>query len=287
MTMTQALSQHRYISFTAHYTGYIWYQMGISHPVFATNKGKFLAKLVHPLESWAEKHVGGSMRTTLKQRHTMIDEHLDQLITLHPNIQILEIASGLSPRGWNFRQKYSDIDYRELDLPQMAAIKNQALQQVDQNSPEVLSVDLFTPEFAEIFALFDPTRPLVVISEGLINYFTKDMLCNLLKAISAQSQHFTELHYLSDVYPEPVKNKLAHFIWSCSRLLKWLSRSAFSFHFAAPDDAKLFIENTGFQQANIIQPQNYFSEQNSEMHEHLGDLVWMIHASSKQSKNSA
>ena len=53
--MIQSLSEHRHISFTAHYTGYIWYSMGISHPVFATRKGKFLARLVHPLESWAEK----------------------------------------------------------------------------------------------------------------------------------------------------------------------------------------------------------------------------------------
>ena len=74
--MTQQLSKHRHISFTAHYTGYIWYQMGISHPVLATAKGKTLAALVHPLESWAEKYVGGSMRTTLKQRHTMLDHQL-------------------------------------------------------------------------------------------------------------------------------------------------------------------------------------------------------------------
>lgn len=39
--MTDALSAHRHISFTAHYTGYIWYSMGISHPVFATRKGKW------------------------------------------------------------------------------------------------------------------------------------------------------------------------------------------------------------------------------------------------------
>lgn len=106
--MTESLSQHRHISFTAHYTGYIWYKMGISHPVFATSKGKFLAKLVHPLESWAERHVGGSMRTTLKQRHQMIDEHLSQLISKYPQLQVLEIASGLSPRSWNFRQKFRD-----------------------------------------------------------------------------------------------------------------------------------------------------------------------------------
>ena len=50
------LSKHRHISFTAHYTGYIWYQMGISHPALATTKGKTLAALVHPIESWAEKY---------------------------------------------------------------------------------------------------------------------------------------------------------------------------------------------------------------------------------------
>mgnify|MGYP003600105724 FL=1 len=174
--MTQQLSEHRHISFTAHYTGYIWYSMGISHPVFATSKGKMLAKLVHPLESWAEKFVGGSMRTTLKQRHSMIDQHLIQLIEQHPDLQVLEIASGLSPRGWNFRQKFPNLDYRELDLPDMARVKTHALQKIDCNSPEVLSVDLFTANFEQAFQVFDPTRPLVVISEGLINYFNKNML---------------------------------------------------------------------------------------------------------------
>ncbi len=167
--MTQSLSEHRHISFTAHYTGYIWYSMGISHPVFATRKGKFLARLVHPLESWAEKNVGGSMRSTLKQRHAMIDQHLDQLIAQHPQLQVLEIACGLSPRGWNFRTKHPEINYRELDLPDMAKIKTQALKQIDPHAPEVLTGDIFTQDFERIFQSFNPERPLVVISEGLIN----------------------------------------------------------------------------------------------------------------------
>ena len=284
--MTQQLSEHRHISFTAHYTGYIWYSMGISHPVFATSKGKMLAKLVHPLESWAEKFVGGSMRTTLKQRHSMIDQHLIQLIEQHPDLQVLEIASGLSPRGWNFRQKFPNIDYRELDLPDMARVKTQALQKIDYNSPEVLSVDLFTADFEQAFQVFDPTRPLVVISEGLINYFNKNMLLQLLHAISHYGQNFKELHYLTDIYPEPVKNKLAKFIWGCSKLLKWMSRSAFSFHFVHPQQAQSFFQQAGFEQANITQPQLYFDHQTSSLsynEQHLGDLVWMIHASIKNS----
>lgn len=285
--MSKKLSKHRHISFTAHYTGYIWYKMGISHPALATQKGKWLAKLVHPLEAWAEKHVGGSMRTTLKQRHTMIDEHLSQLIEQHPNLQVLEIASGLSPRGWNFRQKHAGIDYRELDLPDMAKTKNLALQHIDSSSPEVLSVDLFTPEFSQVFAVFDPTRPLVIISEGLINYFNKDMLAKLLLAISAQAEHFPELHYLTDVYPEPVKNRLANFIWNCSKLLKFLSRSAFAFHFKDPKEAQHFFSDHDFEQVTTQQPTHYFKAEKPTVHseEHLGDLVWMIHACHKKQRS--
>ena len=190
--MTQDLSKHRHISFTAHYTGYIWYSMGISHPVFATSKGRFLAKVLHPLESWAEKHVGGSMRTTLKQRHSIIDDQLTQLIQQHPDLQILEIACGLSPRSWNVRQKFPQINYRELDLPDMAKIKTQALQKLDSEAPEVLTADIFTHDFEKIFHTFDSKRPLVIISEGLINYFDKTLLNKLLQGMTEYRQDITK-----------------------------------------------------------------------------------------------
>lgn len=289
--MTQPLSEHRHISFTAHYTGYIWYKMGISHAVFATSKGKFLAKLVHPLESWAEKFVGGSMRTTLKLRHTMIDEHLTQLIEQHPDLQVLEIACGLSPRGWSFRQKFPAINYRELDLPDMARIKTEALKTIDTASPEVISVDLFTADFENAFKVFDQSRPLVIISEGLINYFSKDMLQQLLQAMTQYGSSFPELHYLTDIYPEPVKNRLANIIWSCSKLLKWMSRSAFTFHFVTPDEVQHFFSTAGFGKTETVQPSHYFSDmhvaqsnpaEKAMQNEHAGDLVWMIHASVKR-----
>ncbi|MGA6135222.1 class I SAM-dependent methyltransferase [Acinetobacter dispersus] len=280
--MTQQLSKHRHISFTAHYTGYIWYQMGISHPALATAKGKTLAALVHPIESWAEKYVGGSMRTTLKQRHSILDSHLKELIEQHPNLQVLEIACGLSPRGWWFRQHYPNITYRELDLPDMAATKQAALQQIESNVDEVLSVDLFTDAFAAAFEVFDPQRPLVIISEGLINYFEKPMLQQLIQAIAAYGQNFKELHYLTDIYPEPTQNKLATIIWNSSRLLKWMSRSAFSFHFKNPAEVENFFQEAGFNQVEVLQPKQFFEQATLEnTQQHLGDLVWVIQATNK------
>jgi len=290
--MAQDLSEHRHISFTAHYTGYIWYSMGISNPVFATSKGKFLAKLVHPLESWAEKHVGGSMRTTLKQRHSLIDRQLQQLIQQHPQLQVLEIACGLSPRSWNFRQQYNQIDYRELDLPDMAKIKTEALKKLDQASPEVLTADIFSQDFEKIFQVFDPKRPLVIISEGLINYFDKNLLNRLLQGINEYSQDFEQLHYITDIYPEPVKNKLASFIWNSSRLLKFMSRSAFTFHFTTPLEVQHFFSDAGFTQVEVLQPMNHLPKMdNSNViafqnpDEHGGDLVWVIHASTKKQRS--
>ncbi|AQV15226.1 class I SAM-dependent methyltransferase [Acinetobacter pittii] len=280
--MTQQLSKHRHISFTAHYTGYIWYQMGISHEALATTKGKSLAYLVHPIESWAEKYVGGSMRTTLKQRHTMLDHHLEQLIQESPDLQVLEIACGLSPRGWWFRQHYPSITYRELDLPDMAQIKQNALQQIEKNAPEILSVDLFTEAFEQAFEVFDPNRPLVVISEGLINYFDKNLLKHLIQSIGHYGATFKKFHYLTDLYPEPIKNKLASIIWNSSKLLKLMSRSSFSFHFKSPQEVKDFFKDTAFEQVTIEQPQIFFGQVSQDNHEeHLGDLVWIIHAQIK------
>ncbi|MFW6698599.1 class I SAM-dependent methyltransferase [Acinetobacter pittii] len=280
--MTQQLSKHRHISFTAHYTGYIWYQMGISHEALATAKGKSLAYLVHPIESWAEKYVGGSMRTTLKQRHTMLDHHLEQLIQESPDLQVLEIACGLSPRGWWFRQHYPSITYRELDLPDMAQTKQNALQQIEKNAPEILSVDLFTEAFAQAFEVFDPNRPLVVISEGLINYFDKGLLEHLIQSIGHYGATFKKFHYLTDLYPEPIKNKLASIIWNSSKLLKLMSRSSFSFHFKSPQEVKDFFKDTEFEQITIEQPQIFFGQVSQDNHEeHLGDLVWIIHAQIK------
>ncbi|EPG41691.1 class I SAM-dependent methyltransferase [Acinetobacter colistiniresistens] len=280
--MTQQLSKHRHISFTAHYTGYIWYQMGISHPALATAKGKTLAALVHPIESWAEKYVGGSMRTTLKQRHSMLDNQLKALIEQHPDLQVLEIACGLSPRGWWFRQHYPTITYRELDLPDMAATKQAALQQIESNTDAVLSIDLFTDAFASAFEVFDPQRPLVIISEGLINYFEKPMLQQLIQAIANYGQGFKTLHYLTDIYPEPTQNKLATIIWNSSRLLKWMSRSAFSFHFQTPAEVEQFFHEAGFNHVEVLQPKQFFQQVTLEStQQHLGDLVWMIQATNK------
>lgn len=277
-TATFPKSKHRHISFTAHYTGYIWYQMGISNAAFATRKGKILSTLLHPFETVAERLVGSSIRTTLKTRHTLLDEQLKKLIAKYPNLQVLEIAAGLSPRGWWFRSHYPEIIYRELDLPTMADIKQNALMQISSQSPDVLSADLFSHDFDQVFELFDLDKPLVIISEGLVNYFDKPLLMQLAKAIHHNGKSFKQLHYLTDLYPEPVKHPLSKLIWESSKLLKFMSKSAFTFHFTQPVEVQTFFKQAGFQQTEVIQPVLCHKKTSTYSNEHLGDLVWIVHA---------
>lgn len=272
---SQHLSPHRHISFTAHYTGYIWYQLGWSNAALASRKGHRLVTLMHPLELLMERYVGGSMRSTLRQRHTLIDRQLDRLLDQHPDLQILEIAAGLSPRGWRYRQKYPNLRYVEADLPEMAQAKRVALASIESPPPQIEAVDLFADDLKQLMAQFDLSKPLVIISEGLVNYFNKDSLAQLWGQLAEQLSQFPVGVYLTDLYPEPTQHRLAKLIWNASRLLKVMSRSAFAFHFTSPDELREFINNAGFHQVKVFQPTNDDAPMRSD---HFGDLVWVIEA---------
>ena len=274
--MSQQLSKYRHISITAHYTGYIWYQLGWSHPAFATQKGKLITRLAQPFEYFTEREFGWSVRESLKQRHEVIDLKLKELIETHPDLQILEIACGLSPRGWFFRNKFPNLNYRELDLPEMANIKTQALKAIQQNSPDVLTANIFNSEFKNILNLFDAAKPLVIISEGLINYFDQSELKLLLSNIQNHASNFSTLYYLSDIYPEPTHSRYSKLLWASSKILKTLSRSKFSFHFKSPLEIQNFFMETGFKETEVLQPSLHLPANKTKNSKQHADLVWII-----------
>jgi len=104
----------------------------------------------------------------------------------------------------------------------------------------------------------------------------------LFKVLTIVGNGLNELHYLTDIYPEPTQNKLATIIWNSSRLLKWMSRSAFSFHFKNPAEVENFFQDAGFNQVEVLQPKQFFEHTHLEnKQQHLGDLVWVIQASNK------
>ena len=110
------------ISPTAHYTGYVWARNGLSHPELATTEGRILFESLRPMMLVSAAVGGSSLEPYLLARHRAIDALLERAIEEHGVTQVVEVASGLSPRGWRFTTRYGDrLTYVEADLPEMAA----------------------------------------------------------------------------------------------------------------------------------------------------------------------
>jgi O-methyltransferase involved in polyketide biosynthesis len=193
------------ISPTAHYTGETWVRNGLSHPRLATWQGRMLHRaLALPLA--ASKTLGGpTLNGTLLARHRIIDSILEDLI--HGGIgQVIEVACGMSPRGWRFSEQFGDrLTYVEADLPGMAQRKREALAQMGSLTARHRVVDLDVlredgPASLEaLVETLDPDEGLAIVTEGLLVYLDDETVEALWARFATALGRFREGAYLSDL----------------------------------------------------------------------------------------
>src|SRR5436305_6924563 len=119
------------ISPTAHYTGHVWRRNGLSHEELGTLEGRVLFDALEPAMLASRALGGPTLEALLLARHRIIDDALTGAIDGGRISQVLEIAAGMSPRGWRFAERYGDrLTYVEADLPDMAERKHRALERI-------------------------------------------------------------------------------------------------------------------------------------------------------------
>jgi O-methyltransferase involved in polyketide biosynthesis len=249
------------ISFTAHYTGYVWHHYGLSDAHFATGRGKLFFTLLRPFEHIARCLIGSDIKTTLLQRHFLIDRELEAMIAAHPGLQVLEIACGLSPRGHRFTRRHAGLCYVEADLPGMVARKRRLLEQIgsldSQHRLIVCNIlDRGTPDSLEevIAREFDASRPLVVITEGLVNYFDLATISAVWQRLAIALRTFPSSSYLTDLYPEIGRHRFAGVVHASNRALKLASRSSFTLHFRDDVVMQAHFMQCGFANVTVFNP---------------------------------
>ena len=170
------------ISFTAHYTAQTWQEHGLSLPELKTGAGEAMYRLMAPAEVAGRVLLGTNLRAMLVERHTTMDRLLGEILDAAPDTQVLEIACGLSARGYRFSKSHPGLRYVEADLPAMAATKSALLAKVQGLSPEhrVVPIDILATDGdlsleAVLAQGFDQRRPIAVITEGLMNYFSLEV----------------------------------------------------------------------------------------------------------------
>jgi O-methyltransferase involved in polyketide biosynthesis len=249
------------ISPTAHYTGYAWLTHGLSHPAFATPTGRFLYRALGPANKAMAAAGQATIDGLLLARHHLIDALLTEGIERGEIGQVIEVACGLSPRGFRFARTHgAALTYVEADLPPMAAKKRELLARAGGGGAHhrVVEIDA-TADSGEgsieaIAAALDPARGTAIITEGLLNYFDPESVMQMWRRFARALGRFPRGRYLSDLHlgrdARPLERVFAG-------LLGIFVRGKIHFHFDDDAAALRELELAGFAHPALRAPEDH------------------------------
>jgi O-methyltransferase involved in polyketide biosynthesis len=238
------------VSPTAHYTGYVWARNGLSHPELSTPEGRVLFESLRPVMAVSGLLGRGTLESYLLARHTAIDALLTRAIEEDRVTQVVEVASGLSPRGWRFTQRYGErITYIETDLPEMAERKQRALERMGAGH-QVVAVDaLSEDELPALTDSLDRGSGLAIITEGLLGYLPTDAVTGLWRRFAAVLGGFASGRYISDLHLAGVQTREVR---AFRVMLSTFVRGRVYLHFEDASEAVRALRAAGFAEAELL-----------------------------------
>lgn len=252
------------ISPTAHYTGYVWTRNGLAPRALATTTGKVFYYAAQPAMLVNRKLGLPTFESLLLARHRILDGLLTKAIEDGRIGQVIEIAAGLSGRGWRFTRHFGDtLTYVEADLPAMAARKRKLLASAGELPAglRIAEADALHDDgplgFAALTDSLDPHIGTAIITEGLLNYFPLDQVSGMMRRFAKALGHFPHGMYLSDLHLEPATDVTALRVGA--GLVGALVRGQLYFHFTDRDEALGAVLETGFTRASV-RPATSFDE---------------------------
>ncbi len=254
------------ISFTALYTGAVWHRHGLSYDILTTRHGNLLYRLMSPFEAASKVAIGGNLQTFLLQRHLIIDHLIDKAVNEQGIAQILEIACGMSPRGIRMRKRHPLVHMVEADLPDMASRKAMRLLadgRLGENH-QVTPIDILAGHGehqleAVLDRVFNNTRPVVIITEGLTSYFPLEIISPFWQRLSAIMAKRPGSVYLSESYYRPTQPALENTMKALGKILGSLTRSQVTFHFQADAEAQTHFLSCGFKSVTVHDPRSWYN----------------------------
>lgn len=250
------------ISPTAHYTGYAWVRAGLSDPALATSTGRALHDSLLLPFTVARRLGLSTVDAMLVGRHLVIDDLLTRAIDDGAVGQVVEMAGGLSQRGWRFARRYgAGITYIEADLAAMAATKAERLRPLGTlgDHHRVVTMDALVDDgpnsLRATTADLDRSRGLAIITEGLVNYLALPDLTTMWGRFAAVADTFAHGLYLSDIgLKEGNRDPL---VAIAGGVLSAFVRRRTSLHFADGAAAGAAMLAAGFASARLHQPERH------------------------------
>jgi O-methyltransferase involved in polyketide biosynthesis len=249
------MSPSETISPTAHYTGYVWSRNGLSHPEFETLEGRLLFETLRPAMTVNALLGRGTLEAYLLARHRAIDALLTAAIEEHGIRQVIEVAAGLSPRGWRFKQRYgAELTYIEADLAGMAERKRRVLERVGSlgEHHRVCELDALSESgpgsLPAVAGELDPERGLVIITEGLLGYLSTSAVLEIWARSAGVLDGFSAGRYISDIHIGAVQDATVR---AFRILLSIFVRGRVHLHFDSPGQVVDALREAGFSGAQV------------------------------------
>jgi O-methyltransferase involved in polyketide biosynthesis len=240
------------ISPTAHYTSYVWVANGLSHPALATTRGRLLHAALAPANAAYARLGHANLDEMLLARHRVIDHLLEQAVVAGRVRQVVEIAAGMSPRGFRFAARHPGLRYIEADLPAQAALKRVLLERARLGSEnhEVVALDALresgNESLASLAERLERRAGTAIITEGLTGYFDRPTVEALWHRIASVLALLGGGVYLSDLvlHGDATLGSLAF-----RRILSWFARGEVHLHYDGPAQAEGALLAAGFASA--------------------------------------
>jgi O-methyltransferase involved in polyketide biosynthesis len=245
------------ISPTAHYTGYVWARGGLSHPELATLEGRLLFEALQPAMLASRVAGGPTLESYLRARHRSIDALLERAIEAGQVTQVIEVACGLSPRGWRFVRRYGErlTVYVEADLPGMAARKRAALERMGALSDrhrvcelDVLRDDGRPGSLRAVAAELDEREGLAILTEGLLGYLPGEAVDEIWRRFATTLSAFPTGCYISDIHLGSLATPLVR---AFRLMLSVFVRGGVYLHFSGAGEAEAALKDCGFASAHV------------------------------------
>ena len=247
------------VSPTAFATGHLWYRHGLSHPGLLGPDSERMGRRFRWLMRLVKAVSGISIEAMMLARHRGIDAVLDQHIEAGRVTQVVEIAAGLSARGWRLSQRHAGrIDYVEADLPHMAQLKQRLLEQAGLLTPRhrVVALDALLDRgprsLHELARSLDPARGVAIVTEGLMSYLDPATAQALWRRIAGTLRAFPTGVYLSDAYLRSDRHGLGGALFR--GIVQAFVRGRMHVHFEAPAHATRVLKAAGFAEVALHEP---------------------------------
>lgn len=123
-------------------------------------------------EPWKAKK--DRLAPQLEARYKLVDK----LLKSSGMVQVLEVASGVAPRGLNFARSNSAMQYVEMDLPAVAKEKRLVVTDLRIEVPTNLKIvdgdALSEEDLLRASGELSTDQPIAVVNEGLLRYLNFD-----------------------------------------------------------------------------------------------------------------